>query len=585
MASAYDLLLKIRGDASGADKALASVSKKMKKTGRSMTRAGQGLSKAVTLPILAFGALGVKKLAETQKQMAQTEAVIKSTGGAANVTAKQVGNLADSIAAKTGVDDDAIQTGENLLLTFKNIQNQTGKNNDIFNQATMAMTDMSVAMGQDTKSSAIMLGKALNDPTKGLAALSRVGVTFSKSQEEAIKKMQASGDTLGAQKLMLKELNSQFAGSAEAYGKTLPGALSKAKQALEETAMSIVQHLLPAFQNMLEFFNRQLAKLNALPAPMKKWIAYIGLAAAALGPLLIVMGQMVTTIGSLIGVMASVGVVTLGWVAAIVALGAILTVAYMKSEKFRTVVNAIAGAAVQVAKKIWGFVQAVRANEKAMAAIKVAIVLALGPVLALTVGIGRAIQKSSGLRSVIVGLVQLFVNLAKIIAMPFTKLVIPLAAAIVKSKTFQTVAKAMGTAAAAAFGKMVTWASKFGGWLDSILSKVGSAIGKVNELASAISKINPAKLGGKAKKLLGFADGGIATAPSIFGEAGPEMAIPLSAGKRRRALDLFRQTADILGAGQGGGDTINVYTNATDPEAVAQRILFKKNQRRLMGAY
>lgn len=46
----------------------------------------------------------------------------------------------------------------------------------------------------------------------------------------------------------------------------------------------------------------------------------------------------------------------------------------------------------------------------------------------------------------------------------------------------------------------------------------------------------------------GYANGGIANKPSIFGEDGSEMAIPLSQSKRGRALSLWEQTGSILGA-------------------------------------
>lgn len=46
----------------------------------------------------------------------------------------------------------------------------------------------------------------------------------------------------------------------------------------------------------------------------------------------------------------------------------------------------------------------------------------------------------------------------------------------------------------------------------------------------------------------GYADGGIATTPSIFGEDGPEMAIPLSAMKSARSYQLLGQTAAMLAA-------------------------------------
>src|SRR6266508_689573 len=134
-----------------------------------------------------------------------TNQVIKTTGGAAKVTAAQVGSLSDAIERKTGVDGDAIQSGANLLLTFTNVRNEVGKGNQIFNRSTSLLADMSVALGQDAKASAIQLGKALNDPIKGVTALSKVGVSFTEQQKKQIKTMVDSGNTLGAQKIILAE--------------------------------------------------------------------------------------------------------------------------------------------------------------------------------------------------------------------------------------------------------------------------------------------------------------------------------------------------------------------------------------------
>lgn len=60
----------------------------------------------------------------------------------------------------------------------------------------------------------------------------------------------------------------------------------------------------------------------------------------------------------------------------------------------------------------------------------------------------------------------------------------------------------------------------------------------VNVVKNGVSAIGDA---------LGFANGGIATEPAIFGEDGPEMAIPLSQEKRTRALALYEQTGELLG--------------------------------------
>lgn len=167
----------------------------------------------------------IQEAGAAQDNMAQLEAVLKSTGGAAGITADAAMDLAGSLSEMTRFEDDAILSGENLLLTFTNI----GK--DIFPQATQAMLDMSQSLGQDLKSSAIQLGKALNDPIAGVTALSRVGVTFTKSQKDMIKAMVESGDVMGAQKLILQELQKEFGGSAEAAGKTFAGSLDRLRNA------------------------------------------------------------------------------------------------------------------------------------------------------------------------------------------------------------------------------------------------------------------------------------------------------------------------------------------------------------------
>jgi hypothetical protein len=107
---------------------------------------------------------------------------------------------------KSGVDDEAIKSSENLLLTFTNIRNETGKNNDIFNQATKATLDMSTALGNDLKGSSILVGKALNDPIKGMTALRRVGVSFTDEPE-------GHGRRVGAARQDTEAPRSSFSGN------------------------------------------------------------------------------------------------------------------------------------------------------------------------------------------------------------------------------------------------------------------------------------------------------------------------------------------------------------------------------------
>jgi phage-related protein len=220
-----------------------------------------GLAKAgvVAAGAAGIGALfvtlkaGISEFTQSTKVAAQTEAVIKSTGGTANVTAKHVDELAKSIMNYSGIDDEAIKSGENMLLTFKGIRNEVGKGNDIFDQSTKILTDMSVALGGDASKNAIRLGKALNDPIKGVTALTKVGVSFNDGQKATIKSLVESGHTMEAQKLILKELNSEFGGSAKAIGDTLPGQINKLKENFNNLAGDLVAKAVPALTTFTGF--------------------------------------------------------------------------------------------------------------------------------------------------------------------------------------------------------------------------------------------------------------------------------------------------------------------------------------------
>lgn len=145
-----------------------------------------------------------------------TANAIRATGGAAKISAGQVGDLATAISNKTGVDDEAIQSGANLLLTFKKVRNEVGQGNRVFDRATQAATDLAAAGFGDLNGASKQLGKALNDPLKGISALAKAGVTFTKQQKDQIKTLVESGRTLEAQKVILGEVEAQVGGAAAA---------------------------------------------------------------------------------------------------------------------------------------------------------------------------------------------------------------------------------------------------------------------------------------------------------------------------------------------------------------------------------
>lgn len=200
---------------------------------------------------------------------AQLAAGIKSTGNAANVSVKGMEGLASTIQDYSGQTDDSIVASEKLMLTFTNVRNSAGKNNDVFDQSIKVTADMAARMGGDASKYAVQLGKALNDPVKGLTALTRIGVTFTDQQQKQVKAMVANGDAMGAQKLIIKELNKEFGGSAKAFGDTLPGQMERAKRSFEDISQQLVASLMPILTTLAQVILR-----DVLPA-VKKVIDFI----------------------------------------------------------------------------------------------------------------------------------------------------------------------------------------------------------------------------------------------------------------------------------------------------------------------
>lgn len=170
-----------------------------------------GVTAVVAGATSAFFILGgaINEARTANKALAQTGAVLRSMGRT-DRTAADIEKLLDQLSRASGIDDDALREMTNKMLTFGNV---TG---DTFDKANALALDLSVAFGKDLNSASVMVGKALNDPVKGLTALSRVGVSFTKEQQDQVKAMMEVGDLAGAQKIILGELTKQVAGSAAA---------------------------------------------------------------------------------------------------------------------------------------------------------------------------------------------------------------------------------------------------------------------------------------------------------------------------------------------------------------------------------
>jgi hypothetical protein len=280
VANPAKLLIEIVTESAKARKELRDTADEVEGVGESSDKMGKAMAAGAAAGAAGLVALGVAAFnaaEESAKINRETVRVLESTGAAAWISAGQVSDLAQAISDKTGADDEAIQSGANLLLTFTNIRNEAGKSNDVFDQATELALDMSVAMGKDLSSSAVQLGKALQDPVKGMTALSKSGVSFNATQKSMIEGMIAAGDLLGAQKVILAEVSKEFGGAAEAAGTPLDKLMVKIGNLQED----IGAKLIPVVQSVAQFLGDNMASALELVASNAEAVKFAALVAGA----------------------------------------------------------------------------------------------------------------------------------------------------------------------------------------------------------------------------------------------------------------------------------------------------------------
>jgi phage-related protein len=205
----------------------------------------------------AFGAVsfGLVKVAEAAATSnARIEQINKSMGlfgGAAQQVTDRLIKLSETQAMATGIDRNAIKETVAKLLTFKELAATADTVGGAFDRATQSAIDLSAAGFGSATENATQLGKALNDPIKGITALNRSGVTFTAQEKEKIKVLVESGKMLEAQDTLLKAIESQVGGTATATA----NASDKMRQGLGMAAESLGILLLPAFQRLVAFIN------------------------------------------------------------------------------------------------------------------------------------------------------------------------------------------------------------------------------------------------------------------------------------------------------------------------------------------
>ncbi len=206
----------------------------------------------------------------------QLESVLRATGNASGFTARQLKEQAKELQDIISVSDEVILKVQGVLSTFNRIE---GTN---FQRVTKAAFDMAAVLDTDVVSSAIRLGKALQQPIKGIERLERVGLELTEAQKKLVEGFIAIGETSKAAEVILGSIEERFKGVAEAQAKTLGGQLNSLVIRLKNLNEQLFKALAP------------FAKI--VVAVIRPILSIVEILANALLPILESIGLIITTI-------------------------------------------------------------------------------------------------------------------------------------------------------------------------------------------------------------------------------------------------------------------------------------------------
>ena len=264
-----ELRVLVTAEVDKAIRSLKSVDSKTSETEKLFKSLGGSIAGAFSIKAVSDFARKSAEAWRVQKEAVSVmNQVLKSTGAEAWTSSAELKEMAASLQQVTNYGDETIVSMQGVLLGFRNI---TGKN---FEHASKAILDMATVMKMDLSSAAQVVGKALDDPINGLGSLSRQGFHFTEQQKQMLKAMVEAGDMMGAQKIILEELDGTYGGAAEAAADLGTQVKNSAGDVLEgfgkffsflgehSGALKLTKEALDAVANAFDNVERNAARLS-----------------------------------------------------------------------------------------------------------------------------------------------------------------------------------------------------------------------------------------------------------------------------------------------------------------------------------
>ena len=155
----------------------------------------------------AFGAAAISEFTQAETALSKIKAQLTATGNVSGKTAEQLKALATKIEINVGIDgDQVLNEVTSNLLKFVRVQGE------VFERAQTNAVDLAQVMGGDLAGATNLLGKALDNPIKGISLLNKAGIGLSEATQKQIKDAVKANDLYKAQGIILTEVEGRVKG-------------------------------------------------------------------------------------------------------------------------------------------------------------------------------------------------------------------------------------------------------------------------------------------------------------------------------------------------------------------------------------
>jgi hypothetical protein len=246
----------LRSATKKAESSLRNLSRTTNSVSNTINKSLSGIGIGIGLAALTTGLKNAVVGFEESQLSSKKLATVLANMGVPEAT-QRINEYAESLQSSIGVDAEEIKLIQTKLATYGALSSTLNVTGGAFDRATQAAFDMATVSGT-AESNAEALGKALQDPVKGLASLTKNGYSFTDSEKAKLKALVDSNQTLAAQDFILSSIEAQVKGTAAAG----VSEFTKLELTFKSVADQIGESLLPLIEEFNLYLNSPEGKKN-----------------------------------------------------------------------------------------------------------------------------------------------------------------------------------------------------------------------------------------------------------------------------------------------------------------------------------